>query len=120
MSKAMRAGRKQTAEYRAKLTALNDAFRMSFSGGKVFLTAGVAGLPQDDRAMALLKVAFYDDFDEANDPWSEHEFGAFDWAGNKFFWKIEYYDLTMEKGSEDATDPEKTTRVLTLMLAEEY
>jgi len=113
-----RSGR--TAEHRAKIKALNDAFRTSFSGGKLFLTAGLVALPAEVRTMALAKVAAYNDFDESDDPWGEHDFGAFECAGQTFFWKIDYYDRTMEMGSEDPTNPEKTTRVLTLMLAEEY
>jgi hypothetical protein len=55
-----------------------------------------------------------------NDPHKEHDFGNFTLVGRKFFFKLDYYDLAMEFGSEDPADPSKTTRVLTIMLAEEY
>ena len=50
----------------------------------------------------------------------EHDFGSFEVAGEKFFWKIDYYDERCEFGSEDPADPEKTMRVLTIMFADEY
>jgi hypothetical protein len=59
-------------------------------------------------------------FEPANDPYGEHDFGAVDVAGQKFFWKIDYYDSKMEFGSDDPADPAKTTRVLTIMRADEY
>lgn len=99
---------------------LNDAFRQTFSGGKVFMTASVAALPDMVRANALVEVTRYDDFSADNDPHGEHDFGSFELCGRVFFWKIDAYDKNMEFGSEDPADPAKTTRVLTLMLAEDY
>ena len=40
--------------------------------------------------------------------------------GERYFFKIDYYDLTLEFRSDDPADPTKTTRVLTLMRADEY
>jgi hypothetical protein len=71
-------------------------------------------------AKALVKVIAFNEFNADNDPHCEHDFGSFELAGEKLFWKIDYYDLTGEFGSEDPTDPKKTLRVLTVMLADEY
>lgn len=107
---------------RDRIRELNDAFRKTFdtSKGLPVLTAGVASLPNDVQTTAIHKVATFEAFDGDNDPYGEHDFGAFDLAGQRFFWKIDYYDQNMEYGSEDPADPTKTARVLTLMLAEEY
>ena len=103
-----------------KIAVLNDAFRKTLSGGKVMLTSGVHELPDMVKATAIQKVATFDAFTEDNDPYGEHDFGSFELCSRKFFWKVEYYDKAMEYGSEDPSDPQKTTRVLTIMLASEY
>jgi hypothetical protein len=103
-----------------RVRVLNDNFRSTFLMGKVFMTAGVAALPMDVKAHVLIQVQTFSEFNADNDPHEEHDFGRFDLAGEKFFWKIDYYDLDMKAGSDDPADPEKTTRVLTIMLAEEY
>ena len=109
----------QTAKT-ARICELNDAFRRTFAGGNVVMTAGVDALPDMVKAEALKKAATFDDFNEDNDPYGEHDFGSFELCGRKFFWKIEYYDRAMEYGSEDPSDSEQTTRVMTVMLASEY
>jgi hypothetical protein len=103
-----------------KIRTLNDAFRTTMTGGRVLLTAGVDALPSDVKAMVIRRVATFSEFTEDNDPHGEHDFGSFEVAGHKIFWKIDYFDAAMEFGSEDPADPIKTTRVLTIMLAEEY
>ena len=104
----------------AKIAALNDAFRQTFAGGKVLMTASVVALPENVKGEAFRKVAAFNEFTADNDPHGEHDFGTFEFEGHTFFWKIDYYDLAIKYGSEDPTDPQKTTRVLTLMLAEDY
>ena len=107
---------------RDRIRELNDTFRKTLDPtlGRTVCTAGVAALPSDVCAMAIRKVAAFSDFSADNDPHGEHDFGSFDLAGDKFFWKIDYYDPNLEFGSDDPADPSKTTRVLTLMLAAEY
>ena len=104
----------------SKIAFLNDAFRTTLSGGTVLLSAGVYELPDMVKAAAIRRVATFDAFTEDNDPYGEHDFGSFDLCGRRFFWKIDYFDERGEFGSEDPADPQKTTRILTIMLASEY
>jgi hypothetical protein len=106
------------------IAALNDAFRRAPertpSLGRVVFTAGVSDLGVEFSHLALGLVRVFDKFDAANDPHGEHDFGSFELFGRKLFWKIDYYDLSLEYASPDPSDPTVTTRVLTIMLAEEY
>jgi Protein of unknown function (DUF3768) len=111
---------KARIEARSRIRVLNDNFRSTFIGGRVVMSAGVAELPLGTKAQVLLRVQKFSTFNGKNDPHREHDFGSFTLAGQKYFWKIDYYDLQCELGSEDPADPAKTTRVLTIMFAEEY
>lgn len=104
----------------AKIAALNDQLRRFPISGRLAVTAGVIGLGEGLLAAILQQVAAYDAFDDGNDPHGEHDFGAFEQGGARLFWKIDYYDQAMEYGSPDPADPAVTTRILTVMLAEEY
>jgi Protein of unknown function (DUF3768) len=105
---------------RAKIRALNDAFRKTFRGGRVMMTAGVAALENPVRNAVVEKIKAFDAFDDDNDPWGEHDFVSVEHDGQTYFAKIDYYDRKLEAHSEDAADPEKTCRVMTIMLAEEH
>ena len=102
-----------------RIRDLNDEFRRTFVGGAVMITAGVAAMPAEQRKSLLAKVRAFEAFTADNDPHREHDFGTIE-AGASCFWKIDYYDREMTMGSDDAADPAVTTRVLTVMLAEEY
>jgi hypothetical protein len=103
-----------------RIRALNDAFRRTFVGGAVMITAGVEAMPPEQRRVLLAKVRAFEAFTDDNDPHGEHDFGAVDEAGVRYFWKLEYYDRNTEFGSPDPADPAVTTRVLTIMRADEY
>jgi hypothetical protein len=108
------------SEHSRQITALNDAFRNSFNGGTLALTAGIQALPEEVQVEILYKVRTFDDFTPDNDPHGEHDFGSLTIQGHRVFFKIDYYDLSMECHSENAADPRMTNRVLTVMLAGEY
>ena len=102
-----------------RIRVLNDNFRSTFIGGQVVMTQGVAELCLDVKARVILNVQRYT-FTRDNDPFEEHDFGSFELDGDRYFWKIDYYDQDMIGGSEDPADPNLTKRVLTIMFGEEY
>lgn len=104
----------------AKIAELNDQFRTSFQGGQVLFTPGITAIPPGDLASIIGLIRGFTDFKPDNDPYHEHDFGSVRQDIYHVFWKIDYYDLTMEFGSEDPADPKVTKRVMTIMLAEEY
>jgi hypothetical protein len=105
----------------SKIAHLNDLARRAMGVASVLVqTDGIKALPVEDQSAIREKVETYDAFTPDNNPYGERDFGSFEHNGVKVFWKIDYYDKTLEYHSEDAADPSKTKRVLTIMLAREY
>jgi hypothetical protein len=77
-------------------------------------------LGQAAVARIVKAIAVFDDFCQANDPYEEHDFGAFEAERRTIFFKIDYLDTTLTHHSPDPADAAVTERVLTIMLAEEY
>jgi len=103
-----------------EVARLNDLFRQTFIGGKIVMTQGVAALSEETSTKVLNAVRTFTAFTKDNDPHSEHDFGLFEVEGTQFFFKIDYYDPSLECASENPADPLVTARVLTIMLASEY
>ena len=99
---------------------LNDRLRKTGAGGQVLITGGILQLGLGFSQKVLEQVAGFDQFTPDNDPWGEHDCASLEVEGQKVIWKIDYYDHTMNFGSENPADPKVTTRVLTIMLASEY
>lgn len=102
------------------LHTINDLFRTTFLPifGRVLLTPGVANHPSREAVISAVRA--FDQFNEDNDPYGEHDFGAIELDHERFYWKIDYYDQGYQQGSEDPNNPIITRRLLTIMLAEEY
>lgn len=119
-----------TTEYEpTRVQRLNDAFRKQLYystigdlivRGDLVVTSGVAKEGSNFLNRAMEIVMSFSEFAEGNDPHCEHDFGQFTINGEKLFWKIDYYDLNMEWGSPDPSNPDVTRPVLTILLADEY
>lgn len=107
-----------------RVQELNDEFRKAGprndEGGRWLVTREVQALGDGVVVQAVEMVRAHDRFTEEDDPWGEHDFGAFELAGRKLFWKIDYYDRAQEFGSPDPADASVTCRVMTILLVEEY
>jgi len=102
----------------AKIRELNDKARQTLAGCRVMVTQGIQQLDQLDAILSAVRQ--FNNFNSSNDSYGEHDFGKIELLGETIFWKFDYYDLALEYGSEDPSDPAVTQRVLTIMLASEY
>ena len=105
-----------TTETRPTIARLNDCFRRH-PGPDWMMTAAVQAKGPMFVLSAVNAVRAFDTFTGDNDPYGEHDFGAFTLCGERLFWKIDYYTSDLRSGSPDPADPAVTRRVLTVMLA---
>ena len=119
----------QRIETNRKIAAQNDLFRTSLGTnsavqGMVVWTTSVALMPLPAREIVVQRVQSFTIFNEENDPYEDHCFGAFEVEseGRAYFilWKIDLYDTDFENGSDDPANLQVTRRVLTIMQSHEY
>lgn len=100
-------------EVKINKAARNDFLRQMIptvlKPDKLVLTRGIAALDPETVTAIFEKVRQFDEFTPGNDPYSEHDFGAFEYSGQKLFWKIDNF------GGHNGLE-----LVLTIMLANEY
>jgi Protein of unknown function (DUF3768) len=131
MSNAPDSGRERAE----RIAQLNDLARKAMGVScNVLVTSGFQALDEADQSHVRELVETFDAFTKDNDPYGERDFGAIYQSADglwnterpangeqeRVFWKLDYYDHDLKYGSDDPTDPRKTRRVLTIMLAEEY
>jgi hypothetical protein len=96
----------------AEIAKKNDLMRSTFIGCRVVMTSTVSEAP--NREDILEAVRGFNMFTPDNDPYGEHDFAFFEVAGERFFFKFDYYDKNYEFYEEDGH------RVLTIGFADEY
>jgi hypothetical protein len=101
----------------ARIRELNDQLRCKGIGGRVVITRGIQALGADGVRQVLTAVARFDDFTEDNDPWGEHDCTVLEVEGRRVIFKVDLYEDPAVKGADGQP---VTTRVLTIMLAEEW
>lgn len=117
-------GEKPNMVDKTAIAERNDKFRVnvinspSSTKGKCVLTASIAAQNPLEIAHILHVVKNFDDFNEDNDPYKEHDFGKITISGVDMFWKIDYFkDENLTEGTDD---PLTSYQVMTIMLASEY
>lgn len=112
------------------IARLNDALRANLSQpgrNRVVMTTGIAAMIGDvsqfrgfrRRAELMRVVRDFETFTSANDPYGERDMGSFTFEAVSCLWKINYYNADLSVGADDPGDPDRTIRVLTIMLVEE-
>lgn len=114
-------------ERTARIRVLNDALRTTSDpigaliiNGSLVVTAAVAqkGNPFLDHAVDAVRR--FSAFTPDNDPYGEHNMAFIEVDGETIFFKVDYYDRTLEWHSPDPADAGLTRRVLTIGLAADY
>jgi hypothetical protein len=103
-----------------QIAKLNDSFRCTLIGGSILFSHAISLFSETEQNEILNAVRSFTAFTRGNDPYGEHDFASFTHEGKRILFKIDYYDSTVTYGSENPADPEQTTRIMTIMLAEEY
>ena len=99
------------------IRSINDHFRRNCQA--VNVTSSIHALGPEFFNRALKVVRHYDNFRPSVNPYEDHDCGIFKLDGYQCAWLIETYNRDMSGPSSDPSNPNITTRLLTIMLAHE-
>jgi len=102
-----------------KNRALNDHFRKTGEGGIVTLSMGLHKLGQAEVGNVMKQLAG-EKGDKSVESGNEHDMGEIEIGNRTISWEIDYYNKELDDVSGNPTNPEQTTRFMTLLLATEY
>ncbi len=99
------------------IAQLNDRFRQGDrSLGHYQMSRRVLNLPSEKQRELFQLLQTYQAFSPDD---QEHNTGVITWENHQYIWKIDYLDLTLTMLSDEPANPEKTSRVLFIIRADE-
>lgn len=109
-------------EKTARIRELNDELRTLGTGKNIraVMAGSLAHDTEEFQAAATRAMRNFTDFNLGDDPYGQHDFGAFNVEGKRMMFKIDYFSLDEENASDHPEDPNVTIRVLSLFYADDY
>lgn len=99
------------------IAQLNDRFRQGDrSLGHYQMSRRVLNLSSEKQRELFQLLQTYQAFSPDD---QEHNTGVITWENYQYIWKIDYLDLTLTMLSDEPANPEKTSRVLLIIRADE-
>ncbi|PCJ05497.1 MAG: hypothetical protein COB16_15575 [Rhodobacteraceae bacterium] len=102
-----------------KNRVLNDNFRKTAKGGVISISMGIHMLGRAE-VENIMKRLGGGEGERSCDVASEHDGGEITVSNRRIYWEINCYNKAMDDMSPDSTDPDQTTRYMTLLLDSEY
>lgn len=104
----------------SKTRELNDTFRRTGQGGVTLISMGVHELGAKAVVDIRKDIASITSFTSEDDPEGMRDFGSISHNGRLIYWMIEHYDKDISNEADDPSNPEETTRVMSIILSTEY
>jgi hypothetical protein len=101
-----------------KNRTLNDHFRKTAKAGIVSISWGIHMLGRTEVDNIMKKLGGTEG-DTSCDGGSEHDSGEIMVSNRRIYWEITYYNKDFDDMSTDPTNPDQTTRFMTLFLDSE-